>query len=336
MKNKLNIIVLLLVAGIIAYLVYTDYINPTPVEKTEIIVSYGVPQLVIPDTLFFAGERVPLEIPDVRERLDRELHVNTFWHSNTIFLLKRGARWLPDIKKELDEAGVPSDMMYLTVIESDLQNKISPSNAVGFWQLLKGTAKDFKLEVTSEVDERYNQMKSTDAAIIYLTKAYQKFGSWTNAAASYNIGRRGLGRALDKQAVTSYYDLLLGEETSRYVFRAIAIKLIFENPEKYGFDFTEEHLYQKEDLQEIKITKTIDNLRDWAFENSINYKQLKRYNPWLRKNSLTVRKGKSYIFQIPKNMEPRIIMTDTTSLVVEDSTIETDVRELPGESENGL
>lgn len=336
MKDKLNIIVLSLLAFIIAYLVYTDFINPTPLEKTEIIVSYGVPQLVIPDTVYFAGERVPLEIPDVRERLDRELHINTFWHSNTIFLLKRGARWLPDIKREFEEAGVPSDLMYLSVIESDLQNKTSPSHAVGFWQLLRGTAKDYKLEVTSEVDERYNQMKSTDAAISYLKKNYKKFGSWTNAAASYNIGRRGLDRALTKQAVNSYYDLLLGEETSRYVFRAIAIKLIFENPEKYGFNFTEEHLYQKEDLQEIKITKTIDNLRDWAFENSINYKQLKRYNPWLRKNSLSVRSGKSYVFQIPNNIEPRIILADTISFILEDSTIENEVSELQKELENGL
>ncbi len=336
MKNKLNILVISLLVFIIAYLVYTDFLNPTPLEKTEIIVSYGVPELLIPDTVYFAGERVPLEIPDVRERLDRELHVNTFWHSNTIFLLKRGARWLPDIKREFDEAGVPSDLMYLSVIESDLQNKTSPRHAVGFWQLLKGTAKDYKLEVTSEVDERYNQMKATDAAIAYLKKNHQKFGSWTNAAASYNIGRRGLDRVLTKQAVNSYYDLLLGEETSRYVFRAIAIKLIFENPEKYGFNFSEEHLYKKEDLQEIKITKTIDNLRDWAFENHINYKQLKRYNPWLRKNSLSVRNGKSYIFQIPNNIEPRIIIADTTSFAMEDSTLETDVRELPKEPEDGL
>ncbi len=336
MKDKLSILVISLLAFIIAYLVYTDFINPTPLEKTEIIVSYGVPQLVIPDTVYFAGERVPLEIPDVLERLDRELHVNAFWHSNTIFLLKRGARWLPDIKREFEEAGVPSDLMYLSVIESDLQNKTSPNHAVGFWQLLKGTAKDYKLEVTSEVDERYNQMKSTDAAITYLKKNYKKFGSWTNAAASYNIGRRGLDRALTKQAVNSYYDLLLGEETSRYVFRAIAIKLIFENPEKYGFNLTEEHLYQKEDLQEIKITKTIDNLRDWAFENSINYKQLKRYNPWLRKNSLSVRSGKSYVFQIPNNIEPQFIIADTTSFILEDSAIENDVRELSKESKNGF
>lgn len=336
MKDKVSGIVIILLAAIIAFLVYTDFINPKPLEKKEIIVSYGVPELVIPDTVIFAGERVPLEIPDVRERLDRELHVNTFWHSNTIFLLKRGHRWLPAIKQELEKSGIPADLMYLAVIESDLQNKVSPSQAVGFWQLLKGTAKDFKLEVTSEVDERYHPMKSTSAAAIYLRKAHQKFGSWTNAAASYNIGRRGLERALTKQAVNSYYDLLLGEETSRYVFRAIAIKLIFENPGKYGFNFSEGHLYQKEDLQEIEITKTIHNLRDWAFDNNINYKILKRHNPWLRKNSLTVKRGKSYIFQIPKYEQTAVIAADTTTIVIEEDSLSPDVRELPEESEDGL
>ena len=226
--------------------------------------------------------------------------------------------------------------MYLSVIESDLQNKISPSNAVGYWQLLKGTAKDFRLEVGSEVDERYNPLKSTIAAAEYLSKAHQKFGTWTNAAASYNIGRRGLDKALKKQSVTSYYDLLLGEETSRYVFRAIAVKLIFENPGKYGFNFSESHLYQKEDLEEIEITASIANLRDWAFENNINYKQLKRYNPWLRKNSLTVRRGKSYMFQIPTNDKPPAVEADTTSLVMEEDILDTDIRELPTESEDEL
>ncbi len=336
MKNKINIIIFSLLAVIISYLVYTDFINPKPIEKTEIIVSYGVPQLDIPDTVMFAGERVPLEIPDVRERLDRELHVNTFWHSNTIFLLKRGHRWLPDIKAELEKRGVPSDLMYLSVIESDLQNKISPSKAVGYWQLLKGTAKDFKLEVTSEVDERYNPIKSTGAAAKYLSKAHKKFGTWVNAAASYNIGRRGLDRVLKKQGVTSYYDLLLNEETSRYVFRAIAIKLIFENPETYGFNFTEDHLYQKENLKEVEITKTINNLRDWAFENNINYKQLKRYNPWLRKNSLTVRKGKTYVFLMPVYEIAPAIMADTISASVEEDTIDPDIRELPKEPVGGV
>ncbi len=338
MKNITNTLIFLLLGAIIAYLAYTDFIRPEPEpnEKHEIVVGYGVPEIIIPDTVYFAGERVPLEIPDVRERLDRELQVNTFWHSNTIFLLKRGARWLPDIKEEFEKAGVPSDLMYLSVIESDLQNKVSPSHATGFWQLLKGTAKDFGLEVNNEVDERYNPMKSTGAAIKYLTKAHLKFGTWTNAAASYNIGRRGLDRVLQRQAVNSYYDLLLVEETSRYVFRAIAIKLIFENPEKFGFKFSKEYLYQKEDLQEIEITNSIPNLRDWAFDHHINYKQLKRYNPWLRKNSLTVRSGNSYVFEIPVKEDPNIEKADTTKIATEEDTLEPDVRELPAESEDGL
>ena len=331
MKTALNIILIVLLLAIISYLVYTDFINPKPVINKEIIVNYGVPAFVIPETVVFAGENVPLEIPDVKERLDRELNVNAFWHSNTIFLLKRGKRWLPDLQKEFEKYGIPADLVYLAVIESDLQNKVSPSNAVGFWQLLKGTAKDFKLEVTDDVDERYDPIKSSHAAANYLIKAHEKFGSWTDAAASYNIGRRGLEQALKKQAVNSYYDLLLGEETSRYVFRAIAIKMIFEDPEKYGFIISDDHLYHKEDLKDIEIKESIKNLRDWAFEYEINYKQLKRYNPWLRTNSLQVRNGKTYIFQIPKNKKSPAIMADTTSIMLQEDTLNPDIREIPTE-----
>jgi len=333
LKNLFNKVIIILLVAIICYLIYSDYIHPKPVVNKEIIVTYGVPELAIPDTVYFAGERVPLEIPDVMERLDRELHVNTFWHSNTIFLLKRGKRWLPELQKELEKAGVPSDLVYLAVIESDLQNKVSPSNAVGFWQLLKGTAKDFKLEVTNEVDERYNPIKSTQAAAKYLIKAHDKFGTWTDAAASYNIGRRGLEQGLKKQAVNSYYDLLLGEETSRYVFRAIALKMIFEDPEKYGFNISDKNLYQKEKLKEIEVSKSISNLRDWAFEHDINYKQLKRYNPWLRTTKLSVRNGKTYIFEIPKYKEAPAIMSDTTLIMVEADTLDPDIREVPAELE---
>ena len=333
MKNLFNKVIIILLVAIICYLIYSDYIHPKPVVNKEIIVTYGVPELAIPDTVYFAGERVPLEIPDVMERLDRELHVNTFWHSNTIFLLKRGKRWLPELQKELEKAGVPSDLVYLAVIESDLQNKVSPSNAVGFWQLLKGTAKDFKLEVTNEVDERYDPIKSTQAAAKYLLKAHDKFGTWTDAAASYNIGRRGLEQGLKKQAVNSYYDLLLGEETSRYVFRAIALKMIFEDPEKYGFNISDKNLYQKEKLKEIEVSKSISKLRDWAFEHDINYKQLKRYNPWLRTTKLSVRNGKTYIFEIPKYKEAPAIMSDTTLIMIEADTLDPDIREVPAELE---
>jgi hypothetical protein len=301
LEKRLLFISIGLTTAIILYLIYRDFIaQPRIVEKKEVILSYGVPALTLPDELYFAGERVPLEDPDVRERLDRELHVNTFWHSNTIFLLKRGHRWLPEIEMVLKEYNIPDDMKYLAVIESDLQNKVSPKQAVGFWQLLKSTAKELGLEVTSEVDERYHPIKATEAACKYMNKAYGKFGSWTNTAAAYNAGVRGIQRVLDKQKVNSYYDLLLGEETSRYVFRSIAIKLIFEDPQTYGFQFEEDHLYRQEKLKKIKVTESIANLREFAFENGISYKILKRHNPWLRKNSLNVRQGKEYIIQIPK------------------------------------
>jgi membrane-bound lytic murein transglycosylase D len=335
LKYAANIILFSLVLFIIVYLGYTDFIHPKPIELKEVVINYGVPDLLIPDTVYFAGERVPVEIPDVRERLDRELHVNTFWHSNTIFLLKRGHRWLPRMREIFQEYGVPDDLVYLAPIESDLQNKVSPSKAVGFWQLLRGTAKDFRLEVTNEVDERYHPIKSTEAAAKYLNKAHQKFGNWTDAAASYNIGRRGLDRAMTKQGVPSYYDLLVGEETSRYVFRAIAIKLIFENPANYGFNISEDNLYKEENLRDIEIAASINNLTEWAFENNINYKILKRYNPWLRKNTLHVRPGKSYIFQIPLNTisTPTRVERDTLSVSeASDSLDGPDIREIPEEA----
>lgn len=306
-----------------------------PEQQNQVIINYGVPDLNIPDTVMFAGERVPIEIPDVRERLDRELHVNTFWHSNTIFLLKRGNRWLPKIGKVLEEYGVPSDLKYLAVIESDLLNKVSPSNAVGFWQLLKGTAQDFKLEVNNEVDERYHPIKSTHAAAKYLLKAHEKFGSWANAAASYNIGRRGLSNAMERQGVSSYYDLLLVEETERYLFRAIAIKLIFENPRTYGFDISPANLYEAEPVYELEVNSSINNLRDWAFEKNINYKILKRFNPWLRKNTLSVRSGKSYTFQIPQNY-PSAPTEAIEQIFLMDSVDEPDVRELKIIPDDGL
>ena len=302
MIKKLLIVNTVFISAIVAYTVYRDYIAPLPEKiRREIKIEYGVPMLKIPAKVDFAGEPVPLNDPDVKERLDREMYVNTFWHSNTIFILKRGNRWLPQIEQVMEKYGIPSDLKYLTVIESDLMNKTSPSHAVGFWQLLKGTAKDYGLQVDNEVDERYDPIKSTVVACQYLKKAHDKFGTWTAAAASYNIGMRGLQRTIDKQGVKSYYELLLGEETSRYVFRAIAVKLIFEDPEKFGFYLGKKDLYQQEDLREVPVDKSIKNLREFAFDQGINYKLLKRYNPWMRKNTLTVRHGKTYDILIPKN-----------------------------------
>jgi hypothetical protein len=273
---------------------------PPPLTRVEIVPAYELPSISLPDKVTFAGEDVPLNDPDVRERLDRELHVNTFWHSNTIFLLKRGNKWLPEIERILAAEEIPSDFKYLAVIESDLTNAVSPSDAVGFWQLLEGTAKDFNLEVNKEIDERYNPLKSTEAASKYLKKAHEKFGTWTNAAASYNMGMRGLQRSVDDQGVDNYYDLLLNEETSRYVLRAVALKLIFESPSDFGFNLSQNQLYEMEDLRKVEVTETISNLRDFAFDQNINYKILKRHNPWLRQNTLTVKKGKKYTLLIPE------------------------------------
>ena len=300
MDKKLPYIQTGLILLLIVYILYRDFWASSQQQgKEEIILAYGVPELNLPDHVEFAGERVPLEDPDVWERLDRELHVNTFWHSNTIFLLKRGHRWLPEIEQIMNGYGIPSDLKYLPVIESDLQNVISPSKAVGFWQLLKDTAVEYGLEVNSEVDERFDPLKSTEAACKYLLKAHAKFGSWTNAAASFNIGMHGLQSGFKKQGVSSYYDLLTGDETSRYIFRAIAIKLIFEDPGAYGFHLNESSLYKKEPVKTIIIDHSIPNLRDFAFSQGINYKILKRHNPWLRKNKLTVRNGKRYKILIP-------------------------------------
>lgn len=272
--------------------------NPT--LTPEIAPGFLARSYDLPTRATFAGEPVPLEYADVRERLDREIHVNSYFHSSTIFLIKRANQWLPAIAEILAAEGIPEDMKYIAVIESGLQNVISPSKAVGFWQILRPTAKELGLEVNNEVDERYDPIKSTYAAAAYLRESHQKFGTWTNAAASYNVGRRGLSRVMEQQKVDNYYFLDINEETSRYIFRAIALKLILDNPKKYGFEIAPEHLYELEPLEEIEVTETIDDLAAWAIDQGINYKLLVRYNPWLRQNKLTIRNGESYTIRLPK------------------------------------
>lgn len=255
--------------------------------------------LTIPDSLTFAGEQVPLYIPDVKERLDRELHINTYWHNNTIFLIKNANRWLPQMEPILKDHGIPDDFKYLTAIEGSFRNDESPAGAVGFWQIKKATAREYGLEVTKEVDERHDPIKSTVAACKYLNRAYKKFGNWTNVAGSYNRGMAGLQRAMTHQNDSIYYNLMLNEETSRYVFRILAIKEIIENPRKYSFNIDEQHLYAAEEVRYVEVITTIDNLVQWSQDNGINYKLLKRHNPWLQKDKLTVNRGKSYQIAIP-------------------------------------
>jgi len=262
--------------------------------------NYKVYALELPDTLSFAGEKVPINSPDLRERLDRELLVNTYWQSNMMLLLKRANKYFPIIERILKEEGVPSDLKYLSVIESGLENVISPKGAKGFWQIMRTTGREYGLEVNSNVDERYHIAFSTRMAAQYLKKAKNKFGSWTLAAASYNRGMSGIRRNLNVQKVKSYFDLQLGQETSRYVFRVLAVKEIIENPLKYGYVFDDTDLYYSIPVRYHALDTAISNLTAFAEKMGINYKILKIHNPWLLQNHLNNRSRKYYEIAIPE------------------------------------
>ncbi len=261
--------------------------------------SYSIFALDIPGEVDFAGERLPLEYFDVYESLDRELMVNTYWHSQTLLFIKRANRYFPVIEPILQREGVPDDFKYLALAESGITNATSPAGAVGYWQFLRDTAREYGLMVTDEVDERYHLEKSTEAACRFLKESYEKYGSWTIAAASYNAGRRGVDNQIRIQDVENYYDLLLNEETARYVFRIAAIKTIMENPDNYGFRYRKSDLYQPLEYFEVEIDSKIEDFAAFAEEHGTNYKMLKFLNPWLRKPYLNVR-NRSYTIKIPE------------------------------------
>lgn len=267
--------------------------------KNEFEEEYGVYALELPSEIDFAGEAVPLNNEDVRERLDRELLVNTYWQSNTILLIKRANRWFPVIEPILKQNGIPDDFKYIALIESGFLNLTSPSGAEGFWQFLEATGKIYGLEINASVDERYHVKKATQAACDYFKEARGRFNNWTLAAASYNMGIGGVNRQLTKQQVNSYYELLLNIETSRYVFRILALKEIFSNHDKYGFHFLASHLYQPYQNRIIRVDSSIDNLVDFALANSSTYRELKIMNPWLQNNSLPNRSRKIYEIELP-------------------------------------
>ena len=260
---------------------------------------YSVYALSLPEQHDFAGEPVPLADPEVYERLDRELLVNTYWQSNGLLLLKRANRYFPTIERILKEEGIPDDFKYLALIESGLTNVVSPAGAAGFWQILESTGKELGLEISSEVDERYHVEKSTRAACKYIRQAYDRFGSWTLAAASYNMGMGGLGRQLTRQEAASYYDLLLNNETSRYVFRILAVKKILQDPEGHGFRYRKSDLYRPFYTHNLTIDSSIHNLVHFARAQGMTYKTLKYYNPWLRDDHLSVSPGSQYLIAVP-------------------------------------
>lgn len=262
-------------------------------------VGFNVSGVRIPDYLDFAGETVPLEDWDVRERLDRELLVNTYWHSNTIRLIKLAHRYFPEIEQTLREKGIPDDFKYVALVESGLQTVGSPAGAKGYWQFLKSTGQEYGLTVNSEVDERYHLEKSTVAATKYINKAQNKFGSYTMAAASFNMGMNGLRKQTERQKSTSYYDLLLNDETSRYLFRILAFKEIFNNPSKYGFNIPPSELYPPYSTYEVEVNGAIPSMADFGKKHGLSYKTLKVLNPWLRENKLTNSSKRTYKIKIP-------------------------------------
>ncbi len=286
-------------AVLLFFFIGSTFFSPDE-SKIDFPQSYKIISPKVPDELDFCGERVPLENFEVYERIDRELIVNTYYHSATILNIKKANRWFPVVEPILEKNGVPDDLKYLMVAESGIANVISPAGATGYWQFMEEAALKYGLEVNSEVDERYHIEKSTEAACKYLNEAYALFGSWTMAAASYNMGISGVQKQIEKQKANNYYNLVISEETSRYIARIVTIKEIMNNLSKYGFDIKDDDLYNNLPYEEVEISGAIENLADFAIEKGINYKILKLYNPWLRDNVLKNKSKKIYSIKIPE------------------------------------
>lgn len=261
--------------------------------------TYKIKALKLPLNLNLAGERVPLEQLDIRERMDRELLVNTYWQSNGLLLIKRANKYFPILEPLLKKYGIPDDFKYLAVAESALIDETSSAGAAGFWHFMRATGKEYGLEINSNVDERYDIEKSTKVAADYLIKSKERFGSWTLAAAAYNAGNARIAESLETQKVTSYYDVLLPDETERYVFRIIALKEILSNPKAYGFVFDKNDLYTNPKTKTVQVDTIINNIADFAKGFGTNYKELKLHNPWLRENKLNNESRKLYEIKIP-------------------------------------
>ena len=271
-------------------------------HEEDDLMADSLPQVIqsvdMSKTYDWAGEPMPLNA-DTRERLDRELSVNAYWQSSTLLNIKRANKYFPIIDRILAEEGVPSDFKYLAVAESNLRNVVSSANAKGFWQFRKLAAKEMGLEVNDQVDERYHAEKATRAACKYLKQLKNRFGTWTNASAAYNMGPTNLSRTLKKQGQTNYYDLNLGQETGRYLFRLIAIKEIMKNPENYGFYINDHEKYPPNECYEVKVDTSVNDWGAFARQHGISYRMLKFYNPWLKENDLTVIKN-TYMIKIPR------------------------------------
>lgn len=308
MNTSIKILSLIAIIMVSSLFIFSSKSSVAKEDHKENLISdkntsetYQIKALKIPSNLNFAGEKVPLGMDDIKERIDRELLVNTYWQSNGLLMFKRAHKYFPLIESILEKNEIPNDFKYLAVIESGLQNVTSPAGARGFWQLMKTTARENGLEVNTNVDERYHLEKATQVACDYLKSAKERLGSWTLAAAAYNAGRTGIIRKLNAQKVDSYYDLLLAEETKRYVPRMIAVKEILSNPEKYGFIFDEDDLYNLTPTKLVEVDTIITDIARFSNDLGINYKIMKLHNPWLRENKLNNNSRKLYHIKIPSN-----------------------------------
>ena len=301
MKTAQKLLTFVGLLSLSALFIYALQDAPTDENfEKKLINDYNIYALQVPDDLNFSGEPMPLNNPDILERMDRELLVNTYWQSNGLLMFKRAKKYFPIIEPILKKHGIPDDFKYLAVIESGLTNAVSPAGARGFWQIMKFTGRENGLEVNENVDERYHLEKATEVACKYLLKSKKKLGTWTLAAAAYNAGNAGVSRRLKKQNVSSYYDLLLIEETGRYIFRIVALKEILSNPTKYGFNFREKDLYSNVPTYKVFVDTAVTNFSKFAQGFGINYKLLKLHNPWLRESHLNNKSKKLYTIDIPK------------------------------------
>ena len=297
-------------AALLTVILLTSLSQQTPSalsggEPTADNPSTGLPQRVQPVNLdrpfSFAGESVPTDNFDVRERLDRELLVNSYWHSSTLLAIKLSRRYFPIMEPILREEGVPDDFKYLAVAESSLRNAISPAGARGLWQFMSNTGSAYGLEINDEVDERFHVEKATRAACKYIKDYHKRFGSWTLAAAAYNMGGSRLSSSLSEQQAQNYYDLHLFEETLRYVFRVIALKEILADPAGFGFQLEDQDYYPAMDqYREVQVAGPVKSWPEFARANGTSYRMLKVYNPWLRTSSLKNKTGKTYVVQVPE------------------------------------
>jgi membrane-bound lytic murein transglycosylase D len=292
-------IISLLSISIITIIFYNAILKTAPNPELQTHKGYKIKALKLPKGLNLAGERVPVEINDVKERMERELLVNTYWQSNGILLLKRVNRYFPILEPLLAKYNLPDDFKFLALAESGFTDETSSAGAAGIWHFMRTTGKEYGLEINENVDERYNIEKSTKVAAEYLIKAKEKLGSWTLAAAAYNAGNRGVSRRLEAQEVNNYYDVKLPDETERYIFRILALKEIITNPKKYGFIFDKEDLYTRKETRLVKVDTAISNLTLFAKEFGMNYKELKIHNPWLREHKLNNKSRRLYEVKIP-------------------------------------